>query len=431
MENSFKKYYQAVKYIESLSRIPRPENVKGKTNQQKKLERFAFFMSLLGNPHLGQKYVHVAGSTGKGSIASMMQSVLVQAGYKTGLFLSPHTTAKIDRIRINNLFIDPDKFADLVAEMKPAIKTLTKSKFGRPTHFEVCLAIAFLYFKRRRCDYVVLEVGCGGKFDPTNIIPAPAIAIINLIDYDHEKLLGHTLTAIAKHKAGIIKNGSTLFTTASNDKKVLAIFEQACQQKHVAYHCISPAGKKYKLQLIGKHQQANANLVATACRYLKISDKNIKQGLAKTKIPCRMEIMRRQPLIIIDGAHNDSKFKSTLAILNNLTNRRLFIIIALTQHKQPKTLFRDIASQADFIFATKHKNNFHTCLPPTIIRKEILKYNPDKTINVFSEPRQALAKALSLAKKTDIILITGSLYLAGELRKHWVPEELVLKRRKS
>ena len=430
MKNNFTKYYEAVKYIESLSKVAKPECVKGKKNYPKKLERFIFFIDKLGNPHLNQKYIHISGTSGKGSIAAMIQSVLVTAGYKTGLFLSPHTTAKIDRIKINNLLISPYEFTDLVNEIKPAIKEMIKSKFGRPSHFEICLAISFLYFSRKKCDYVVLEVSCGGRYDPTNIIPSPKVAIINLVDYDHEHILGHTLPAIAKQKAGIIKPGCVFFTTANNKKTVLTVFQKECQKNKVPYYCIN-SKDNYSLRLTGGHQTANANLAAGVCKYLKMPKESINTGLKRTEIPCRFEIIQKNPLVIIDGAHNDSKFKSTLAILKSLTNKRLFIIIALTQHKQSKTLFRDIASQADFIFVTKHKNNFHTCLEPYIIKKEILKYNPDKKISTFSEPNQALAKTLFLAKKSDAILITGSLYLAGELRKHWVPEEEILRRRKT
>lgn len=429
-KKNFTKYYAAVRYVEALSKTARPESVKGKKNRSKKMERFSLFIDKLGNPHLGQKYIHISGSSGKGSIAAMTQSVLTTAGYKTGLFLSPHTVAKIDRIRVNNLFISPDEFADLVEQIKPAIKAMTKSAYGRPTHFEICLAIAFLYFQKKKCDYVVLEVSCGGKYDPTNIIPAPKIAIINLVDYDHEHILGRTLPAIAKQKAGIIKPGCAFFTTASNKPAVLKALQTACQKNKVTYHCIN-GGKQYKLRLPGGHQSANANLVAAACRYLKIPIASINKGLTKAKIPCRFEIIQKNPLVIIDGAHNNSKFKTTLAVLKNLTKERLFIIIALTQQKIATTFFKDIAGHADFIFITKHGNKFHKCSEPDELKTEIIKYHPQKKIKIISRPKEALAKALQTARKNDVILITGSLYLAGELRKYWVPEEQILKKRKA
>ncbi|HOZ56220.1 MAG: Folylpolyglutamate synthase [Parcubacteria group bacterium ADurb.Bin316] len=430
MKTSFKKYYAAVRYVESLSEVSKPEYVKAKANRDKKMERFRLFMDKLGNPQLNQKYIHISGTSGKGSVAAMTQSVLVTAGYKTGLFLSPHTTTKIDRIKVNNLFISPKEFADLVDYIKPAIREIIKSPYGRPTHFEICLAIAFLYFKKKKCDYVVLEVSCGGKYDPTNIIPTPKVAIVNLVDYDHEHILGHTLPAIARQKAGIIKPGCAFFTTISNKKSVLAVLKKGCQKNKAPYYCIN-GNKKYKLQLPGEHQSTNANLVAAVCQYLRVPKKTITAGLKKTKIPCRFEIMQKNPLVIIDGAHNNSKFKTTLDILKNLTRERLFIIIALTQQKRALTFFKDIAGQADSIFITKHSNGFHKCSQPQALKKEIIKYHPQKKIEVIPEPQKALQRTLKMAGKKDVILITGSLYLAGELRKNWVPEELILRTRKA
>ena len=430
MQKDFKNYYKAVRYIESLSRVSKPEFVKGRANRNNKLKRFSLFMEKLGNPQLGQKYIHISGTSGKGSVASMLQSVLVEAGYKTGLFLSPHTTSKIDRIRINNLFISPKEFAKITEEVKPAIKEMQKTKFGHPAHFEICLAIAFIYFKKNQCDYVVLEVGVGGQNDATNIIPFPAAAIINSVGLDHEKLLGHSLAAIARKKAGIIKKGCAFFTTTNNQKNVLEIFKTECKEKRVPYHCIK-IKDNYHLRLLGDHQQANANLVAAVSKHLKISQTVIKRGLKKTKLPCRFEIIQKNPLVIIDGAHNESKLLSTLNNLKNLTYQRLFIIIALTQQKKAQTLFKKIAGKADFIFITKHNNYYHRCSSPGEIKDKILKYNGRKEIITFARPQKALEKALNLAGKKDAILITGSLYLAGELRKYWMPEEEILRKRKA
>lgn len=431
MKTKFANYYKAVRYIENLSRIKKPDYIKGKNNRQKKLERFALFMEKLGNPQLGQRFIHITGTSGKGSVASMMQSVLAVAGYKTGLFLSPHTTAKIDRIRINNLFISPDEFADITSQIKPAVKEMIKTKFGRPSHIEICLAIAFIYFKKNKCEYIVLEAGCGGRYDASNIISAPEIAIINLVDYDHKHILGKTLKAIARQKAGIIKPNCFFLTTDINKESVLKVFRQECRKQKAKYNCISSKKHTFNLKLLGEHQQINASLVEAAGKYLKVSNKAISLGLKKTKIPCRFEIIQKKPLTIIDGAHNESKFESTLKAINNLTIKRLFIIIALTQNKSALTLYKNIAGKADFIFITKHKNNFHKCAQPEEIKKEILSHKCKGEIKIFKNPKKALEEALRKATNKDAILATGSLYLAGELRKNWVPEETILKRRKA
>jgi dihydrofolate synthase / folylpolyglutamate synthase len=431
MKNQFKKYYEAINFTESLSNIAQPDYMAGVKHFDKWLERFGFFLEKLGNPHLRMRYIHVAGSSGKGSVASMIQSVLVVAGHKTGLFVSPHTTTTIERIKINDLFIGPDEFAQLVEKIKPVISDmLENSDWGLPSHYEILTAIAFLYFAEQKCEYAVLEVGCGGRYDATNIIPAPLITIINLIDYDHEEILGHTLTAIAKEKAAIIKPGTAFFTTARNKKHVLEIFKKECQKNNVSYNAIKPSDKYYNLQLLGAHQQANANLVAAACRHLNIPEKIISKGLEQTKLPCRFEIIQKNPLVIIDGAHNGSKFTTTLSALANLTYNRLYIIIALSRNKKAATLFKEIAAKADSIYITRHQNTYRKCVSLRDIKKEIAKYTNNKA-KVFIDPRQALDEALAKAKTNDAILVTGSLFLAGELRKRWVPEEEILRKRKA
>jgi dihydrofolate synthase / folylpolyglutamate synthase len=430
-KNNFTKYFEAINFTESLSNIAQPDYMAGIKHFDKWLERFGFFLDKLGNPHLRMKYIHVAGSSGKGSVASMMQSVLVADGHKTGLFVSPHTTTTIERIKINDSFIGPDEFAQLVAKIKPAISDmLENSDWGIPSHYEIITAIAFLYFAQHKCEYAVLEVGCGGRYDATNIIPAPLITIINLIDYDHEHILGHTLVAIASEKAAIIKRGTTFFTTARNKKHVLDIFEKECQANNVQYNAIKPGDKHFNLKLIGEHQQANASLTAAACRHLNISEKIISEGLERTKLPCRFEIIQKNPLVIIDGAHNGSKFATTLSALERLTYNRLYIIIALSQNKRATTLYKDIAAKADYIYITRHQVVHRKCDSPKRIKEEIAKYASGKT-KILLDPRQALNEALAKAKANDAILVTGSLFLAGELRKRWVPEESILRRRKA
>ena len=432
MTKNFKRYYAAVDYIESLSNIKLKKYKSIKASLTEKNKRFVFFMARLGNPHLRLKYIHITGSSGKGSVATMIHSILVKRGYKTGLFLSPHTTAKIDRIKINNLLISPDDFANILKKIKPVIEEMKNDKsIGRPTHFQVCLAIAFMYFAQKKCDYVVLEVGCGGKLDATNIVPSPVATIINLVDYDHERILGRTLTAIAKAKAGIIKPKTTFFTTSKNKPSVLNIFKTECQKKQVKFNLIKTNKKNYELSMAGQHQQDNASLAAAVARFLKIPENIINEGLKKAKLPCRFEIIQKKPLVIIDGAHNGSKMKTTLASLADLTYSRLFLIIALSHSKEPNSIFNDIIRKADKIYITCHQNSFHHCFNPSQLKKELSVGKQGQNIFTVSNPQTALEQVLREAKEDDAILITGSLYLAGELRKHWIPEKTILKKRKA
>src|SRR3989338_4480893 len=191
MSNKFNRYYQAVSFLESIVNIPQIEKAKEKNQRDLVLKRFRYLLKLLGNPHLDLNYIHVGGTAGKGSVAVMIAEILTKAGYQTGLFTSPFQTTSIEKIRVNDLLISPDEFADLVKQIKPALDNYEKtSPFGRLTYSQLFLAVAFLYFKKQKCDYVVLEVGFGGRTDQTNIIPKPIATVITLVDFDHQEILG-------------------------------------------------------------------------------------------------------------------------------------------------------------------------------------------------------------------------------------------------
>jgi dihydrofolate synthase/folylpolyglutamate synthase len=424
MTDKFFKYQQAIDYIEGISKIP-SGNIQ---HSPEALKRFTHLLRLLGNPQRGFKYIHIGGTSGKGSVASMVHSVLVQAGHKTGLYLSPHVTTSIERIGVDNLLISPQELVALIEEIKPVIDLAYQtSPYGRPSYFEILTALAFLYFKQKKCEYVVLEVGCGGRWDPTNVIPSPKVAIINLVDYDHVHFLGHTLSLIAKVKSGIIKPGTTFFTTSKNKKKVLEIFRRVCKKQGVDFNLIKPQGPIFPLKLLGPHQQRNAELAAAACRHLKIPEDQIRLGLSKLKMPCRFEIVARQPLIILDGAHNPSKMQMTCETLKSLTYNKLYLIIALAQNKRLSDVFKNLLPLADYIIVTTCWSDNRRFYSPLEIMKGIKSRKPKE---LFLDSQMALERAQSLAGRNDLILVTGSFYLAGKLRKNWRPERKILKERK-
>lgn len=428
MKNNFDKYYQAVQYLESIQNLPQADYFVKKTGRSIFLKRLNYFLNLIGNPHQGLKYIHIGGTSGKGSVANMIQSILVETGYKTGLYTSPYPTTSIEKIKVNNQLIDPAEFTRIVDDLKPAIdKTYQKSPLGRPSYFEIFTTIAFIYFKKQKCDYVILEVGLGGRHDATNIIPAPKITVINKIDYDHTEILGKTLREIALEKAAIIKPKTIFFTTSQNNKKVLEIFKKACQKNQAEFNLIKPPKIKYQLSLLGQHQQNNAELAAQVCRKLNAHETKIKTGLKKVKLSCRMEIIKRKPMVILDGAHNVSKIKTTVEAIKNLTYQKLYTIIALTNERNGNQIFKELEKISDYLFITKFNSHHRKCYPPL---KLVKKLKTNKPTEIFLDPQMALAKALKLASKDDLILVTGSFYLAGELRKHWRPEEKILKEKK-
>lgn len=414
--------------MESIQNIAQDDYFIKKTGRSIFLKRMGALLKELGNPHLGVNYIHIGGTSGKGSVANMIQSILTQAGYKTGLFTSPYPTTSIEKIKINKQLISPDEFAKLTEKIKPAVdRVYLRSPYGRPSYFEIFTAIGFLYFKQHHCDYVVLEVGLGGRHDATNIIPQADITVINRIGYDHTEILGKTLSQIAKEKAAIIKPRTIFFTTNQNSPKVLNIFKEACRKNQVPFNVVKTPTTRYQLKLLGEHQQDNAQIAEQVARYLKIDNQTIRTGLSKVKMSCRTEIIQTKPLVILDGAHNQSKIKTTLQIIDNLTYQKLYLIIALTNERNATEIFKEISTKADQIIITRHLSPSRRCYPP---KKIAAKLKSKKPIMIFLDPFQALKQALNQANKNDLILVTGSFYLAGLLRQHWRDESKILTERK-
>jgi len=426
MSKNFSAYFAATKYLDSLVNL----SITGDSKKNRlELKRFAYFLHLLNDPQRGLKYIHIGGTSGKGSVANMICNILTEAGYITGLYTSPHPTTPIEKIKVNDLLIAPEDFAKLLNQIKPAIdQAYIKSPYGRPTWFEINTAIALLYFKKLHCNYVILEVGLGGKTDATNIIPPAKITIINQVHFDHLKKLGNTLTAIAKQKAGIIKTKTQFFTPNTNHSTVLKIFRQRCRQVDTNFNLIKPPKKPYKLKLLGEHQQLNAELAASACRQLGVAESKIRAGLKKTAISCRLEIIQQKPLVILDGGHNQSKIKSVATLIKNLTYQKLYLIIALTLERNGAQVFKYLLPLADQLVITRYQASVRKCYPPLLLAKRLNFSGPQA---IFLDSNQALANTLRQAGSKDLILITGSFYLAGELRKHWRPELKILTQRKA
>ncbi|MFA6322741.1 MAG: Mur ligase family protein [Candidatus Buchananbacteria bacterium] len=422
MKNNFSRYSEAVTYIESVFNLSQPQT---KNHSRLNQARFEYFLRLLGQPQKNQKYIHVGGTAGKGSVATMIHSILTAAGLKAGLYVSPHPTTTIERFKIGNKHISPKEFCDILDEIKPKIDLVyTRTNFGRMTYYEILAAMAFIFFQKNHCDWVVLEVGLGGLHDATNVIPPAKITVINQISLDHTKVLGNTLKQIARIKSGIIKNKTIFFTPDTNHASVQKILKKACQKHQATFNLVKSRGQNYKINLIGQKQKENAVLAAAVARRIGIVDEKIKAGLRSVKIPCRFEIIQKKPLIILDGAHNIAKINAVAQNLKNLTYKRLYLIIALTNERNGGKIFKSLADQAELIVATRYLTSKKKCLPPLRLAQQL---KTKKKIMVSLDPFGALNKVLKLATADDLILITGSFYLAGELRKKWIPEERILK----
>jgi len=432
MENQHQldRYHHAVAYLQSISKLPQRDYEIPSSNRGWFLKRFSVLLNHLGNPQRGQRYIHVGGTSGKGSTATMLQCILTDGGVRSGLYTSPYVSSPTEKYRVGDQLISTKALADLVDQLKPAVDACyTHSPYGRPSMFEVATALALLYFRQQRCDYAILEVGLGGRFDATNIIAAPAVTLLTTISYDHTELLGTTLTAIAGEKAGIIKRGSHVIT-GPNHPRVVKIFRDTARKLGASFAQVEPT-QRYRLALRGEHQQRNAALAAAAAAYLGIPPGAIRSGLGRANLPCRFEIIQRRPTIILDGAHNQEKITSVVNTLKTLTYRKLYLIIALTHERVPSRLFRELAGQADSIACTRYFSGGKRAYPPKQLAARLRRLVPNARLKIFLDPRDALANARRQATSRDLILITGSFYLTGELRQVWIPEEKILKQRHS
>ncbi|MBU4376739.1 MAG: bifunctional folylpolyglutamate synthase/dihydrofolate synthase [Candidatus Omnitrophica bacterium] len=428
-------YHEALKYLDSLIDYEKANDFDYKRSF--KLDRMKSLSSRLGNPHEGIKAVHVAGTKAKGSVSSFINSILIKAGYKTGMYTSPHLISFRERIRVDGEPISEDNLARLVAKIYPHAEDMAK-KNERPTYFEVCTAIAFLYFKERGVDFMVLEVGMGGRLDSTNIV-RPLVSVITPISYDHVQHLGPTMRDIASEKCGIIKEKSVVVSSPQNNEafevikstvektrsKFYLVGKDAAFQKIYSgterqiFNLLTKEGEypRVEIRLLGEFQIENAVsavLAVEALRHYEIFvDKvAIMAGLRSARWPGRFEILRKNPLIVVDGAQNgQSAFILKKAVETNLKYKKLFLILGTMCDKDIENICRELSGIADYVIATKSKSG--RALSPQFLKERFLHY---KNIDAETSDsvRDAIDKALRLAGKDDALLITGSLYVVGE-----------------
>lgn len=424
-----------MKYSEALAYI----DEKDKFGSRLGLESIGKLLELLGDPQEELKCIHIGGTNGKGSTASYLSHALIASGYSVGLFTSPFIERFNERVQINGKDIPDEALGRITGKIKEKADMMVEEGYEHPTTFEIVTAIGFMYFAEERVDYVILEVGLGGRYDSTNIIKKPLASVITTIDYDHIDILGDTLEKIAYQKGGIIKKDSIVISYPQEKEAIKVLRDIAMEMdakfylspvENIEIKSISNSGArfdyKYKdyriedieIKMIGEYQVYNASLAITTLFVLRenglvaISDEEILEGLKNTKWAGRLEVLSERPIFLIDGAHNVQGIVQLKKALEFFKYKRLILGMAILKDKDTSKMVELLAPIADVVVATEVDKPRK--LDANELGEKIKRYN--KNVFVEKDIKKAMDKAIEFATSEDMIIFGGSLYLIGEVR---------------
>lgn len=423
-------YQEALAWIHSIGRF----------GMNQGLQRIEKLLGYLGDPHKKLKFLHIGGTNGKGSTAAFAAAVLEAAGYRVGLYTSPYLEKFTNRMAINGQDIDAERLVELVRKVKPYVAEIAADPLcGHPTEFEVVTALALTYFAQELPDLVILEVGLGGRLDATNAV-CSLVTAISTISLEHTQVLGHTVEAIAREKAGIIKEGGMVVTQAR--EVALDVIDDTCRQKNVPlfhlgaefkaekvsgnldgqtfdYYGLQHHFPRLRIRLLGNYQVNNAALALAALELLEkkgysLPAEAVYHGLLHTRWPGRLEIMQRAPLVVVDGAHNMEAFQNLRAALqHDFSYRRLILVLGLLDDKAREEILAEILPLADVLILTEPDS-------PRAAKARVLERSARKIMTgpvyVRAKIPEAIQLALSQAGAPDLVLIAGSLYLISDAR---------------
>ena len=395
------------------------------------LERTRELLGKLGNPEKKLKFIHIAGTNGKGSTAAMLASILEEAGYKVGLYTSPFINRFNERMQIDHEQIPDGELAELTERIRP----LADAMEDAPTEFELITALAMVYFADHRCDIVVLEVGMGGELDSTNVIDVPEAAVIAAMGLDHVRELGPTMADIARAKAGIIKSGGDVVSYGGNSEAD-PVFEQVCRERGARLHqpdfsAIVPGSfslegqsfsygdlKDLRIPLAGEYQMKNAAVVLETVKVLqargwRVTEEHIRRGLANTRWPARFEVLQKDPVFIVDGGHNPHGIRATAQSLERLfPGRKFTFVTGVMADKDVESILGLIVPLADQFFTVRPDN------PRAMSADELARRISAMGVKATAcdSVAHGVQRAIQAEGPDGVAVALGSLYMSGEVR---------------
>lgn len=414
-------YREVLEYLDA--RPPRGE--------RRGLERMRLLMHKLGDPQRSLRFVHIAGTSGKGSTAAMTERMLRACGYRTGLFVSPHTFDFRERIQLDGVMADKALLAETLTEMRPALDAL--DAMGDPAAaFETMTALALCVFARKKPDLVVLEVGIGGLLDSTNIIDPPEVAAVCAISVEHTNLLGKTIPEIAAQKCGIIKPGCRAVGYCALPPEALAVFQETCRRcgvtpeipvfSQVQLRSETDQGSRFVWQgrewfvpLAGLHQVKNALTALAILHQLQaagydLPEDRMAEGLSQCVFPGRLQVVRRDPTCLLDGAHNPGKLEAMCQALDRLYPQRpLIAVMGIMARKDHQTGVPMVARRCRAFVAVDAEPGSGLALPPEQLAREAAPFCPQ--VRICPDAKAGAQAALALAGPEDVIVACGSIYL--------------------
>lgn len=400
------------------------------------LSKTSNLLAAFGNPHKGQKYIHIAGTNGKGSVAALLASIYKAAGFKVGFYSSPHLVRFTERFTINDREMPAERAVNLIARLRKAVVPQEP-----PTYFEATTAMALLYFAEENTDLAIMEVGMGGRLDATNVI-TPLVSVITNISLEHREFLGRHLQDIANEKAGIIKDGIDV-VAGVRQPAVIDLIRARCNAKkapfwrlgkdfrcrasgsEINYYGIGQNYRQLRLGLQGKFQRRNGALALAVGerlgdKGLPVSEEHIREGLQSVLWPGRMHVVGKDPTIILDGGHNPGAIKALAeAVGSEFEYRRLILVIGIMQDKQLGPMLKAIVAQADYVIYTRPE--YYRAAAPEVLQAAAAPMGrPGEVVRRLSE---ALQRARQLAAGEDLILVCGSLFTVGEALSYFDPRK--------